>query len=465
MSPSDLPTFTYQRQIPVDPAYDLVVVGAGPAGSAAAISAARLGAKVLLVEGTGCAGGMGTSGLVTAFNPMADGQRPLVGGFMRELVETLFTRGFLKPGINPDTWRRNYECWTPFNAEGLKLVLDEKLVEAGVEVRYFSKVVDCHLERPGCLAGVVLHNIEGLRYVPARTFVDASGDAVLAHLAGAPCREAGRDSLRIMPATLCSLFSGVDFNQKDFKKTYQKLYKEALDEGGMFSQYDRQLVGLDRVGTQVGFLNGGHMFNLNALRVASLTAGVMQGRRLAQEFLRFFRERVPGCEKIEHVTTASLIGVRESRRIIGEYELGREDYLARRQFADQIAVYNNAIDIHPYDCSDEQYNRFYNEYMQSGRLGEGECFGVPYGVIVPRGMANLWVAGRCVSTDVGVHGALRVQPAASMLGQAAGTAAVQALRDGATAAEVDTRRLVTTLRDAGAILPQPDLAARLTRRA
>ena len=155
--------------------------------------------------------------------------------------------------------------------------------------------------------------------------------------------------------------------------------------------------------------------------------------------------------------------MRESRRIVGEYLLTRDDYLARRQFPYQIAVYNNAIDIHPYDCSEAEWNRFYSEYMESGRLKEGECFGVPYGVIVPRGFANLWVAGRCVSTDVGVHGALRVQPAASMLGQAAGTAAVQALRDGVAAADLDTARLVGTLRDAGAYLPQEQLSQRLSR--
>ena len=109
-------TFHYQRSIRAGAEYDLVVAGGGPAGSAAAICGARLGLRTLLVEATGCMGGMGTSGLVTAFNPMANGHIPLVGGFMRELVETLFARGFLKPGIDPDSWRRKYECWTPFNA-------------------------------------------------------------------------------------------------------------------------------------------------------------------------------------------------------------------------------------------------------------------------------------------------------------------------------------------------------------
>ena len=117
--------YTYQRQIRTEKEYDLVVAGGGPGGSAAAVCAARLGAKVLLIEATGCLGGMGTSGLVTAFDPMADGERALVGGFIQEVVETLYSRGFLAPQVTPDSWRKTYHSWTPFNPEGLKVVLDE----------------------------------------------------------------------------------------------------------------------------------------------------------------------------------------------------------------------------------------------------------------------------------------------------------------------------------------------------
>jgi flavin-dependent dehydrogenase len=123
-------------QHPAETGYDLVVAGGGPAGASAAICAGRLGAKVLLVESTGCLGGMVTSGLVTAFDPMANGEEGLVGGFMREVVEELYARGFLGIGVAPDFWRKNYMVWTPFHSEGYKLVLDEKLIEAGVDVRF-----------------------------------------------------------------------------------------------------------------------------------------------------------------------------------------------------------------------------------------------------------------------------------------------------------------------------------------
>jgi len=454
-------TYHYERTILKDPTYDVVVAGGGPAGTAAAISAARLGVKVLLIEGTGCCGGMGTSGLVTAFDPMANGERCLVGGVMREIVETMYDRGFLMPDIDPDTWRKGYHKWTPFNAEGLKLILDEMLVSAGVDVRYFTKVMDVVLHADSVIEAVIIHNIEGLRYIPAKTFIDATGDAVLADLAGVPCREAGKDTPRIMPATMPSLFSGVNWEDHPRYGEVQSLYRKALDDG-MFTQYDRHMPGLSKVGHSVGYLNGGHLFNLNALRVQDLTEGAMLGRRLAQEYVRFFRERVPGCERMEHVTTASLLGIRESRRIVGMYELVAEDYHARRQFPDQIAVFNKFIDIHPYDCSDSEWERLNEQIQHSGRLGVGECFGIPYGVMVPRDIHNLWVAGRCVSSDVQVHGSIRVQPAASMMGQAAGTAAVQSIRFGQSAQKLDTERLVTTLRENQAYLPQQTLSKTMT---
>jgi FAD dependent oxidoreductase len=454
--------YAFQRTIPAETGYDLIVAGGGPAGAAAAICAGRLGAKVLLIESTGCLGGMGTSGLVTAFDPMANGERNLVGGFMLELVETLYTRGYMQPGIDPDCWRKNFHNWSPFRVEGLKLLLDEFVVKAGVEVRFFTRVVDAEADASaGTVKGVVLSNVEGFSFVKAKAFIDATGDAVLANLCGVVCHEAGRDTPRIMPATLPSLFAGVDWSvQRQYE---QHVYlPQALAEGH-FSQYDRHLPGLSKVGHQVGYLNGGHMFNLNALRCRDLSDGVMWGRKLACEYLDFYRKYVPGCAEIEHVTTASLLGIRESRRIVGEYELNFDDYISRRQFPDQIGVFNKFVDIHPYDTSKEEWERFSMESDRTARIERGECFGIPYGILVPRDWKNLWVAGRCASSDVKVHGSIRVQPAASMMGQAAGTAAVQSLRTGQLACNLDTQELVGTLRAQGAYLPQTSTSVSLTR--
>lgn len=459
-------TYSLHREVPIEAPYDLVVAGGGPAGAVGAICAARLGAKVLLIEATGCLGGMGTSGLVTAFDPMSDGERMLVGGLMREIVETLYATGGLGPDCKPDYWLRSYMRWTPFRVEAYKRLLDELCISAGVEVRFFTKLIDVDVDTANRrVHGVILHNIEGYTYVPAKTFVDATGDAVLADLCKVPCREAGRDTPKIMPATLASLFANIDWKQfwdsGGWKAQQDGLLRAIAD--GHFTQPDKHLPGMSKVGNVVGYLNGGHMFNLNALRNRSMSDGVMLGRKLAKEYTDFYRKYVPGCQNMEHVTTASLIGVRESRRIVGEYELNIDDYQGRRQFPDQIGVFNKFVDIHPYDCSDAEYQRFVFEKSQRHSLKPGECFGIPYSVLVPKGWTNLWVAGRCTSSDLQVHGVIRVQPAAAMMGQAAGTAAVQSIKTGEPACDLNAATLVETLRKSGAYLPQSHTARSMTR--
>lgn len=467
--PADGKTFRLTRDIPIEDGFDLVVAGGGPAGTAAAVCAARLGAKVLLAEAMGCLGGMGTSGLVTAFDPMANGQEMLVGGLMREIVTSMHKRGFLGPHVTEEFYSKRFHCWTPFNPEGYKLVLDDLVVAAKVDVRFFTRVVAADVDAATrTVRGVVLHNVEGLRYIRAKKFVDATGDAVLTDLCGAPCREAGRDTPNIMPPTLCSVAAGIDWqrtakNPSDTGPANQQSLIEKAVREGHFSNKDRHVPGMFRTGKSLAMLNTGHIFKMNALNCRSLSDGVMKGRKLVQEFIAFYKKYVPGCENIELATTGSLVGVRESRRIVGEYELTFDDYIKRRQFPDQIAVFNKAVDIHVYDDSEAEYKRYFEEYHKTGRLKPGESYGIPYSILVPKGWQNLWVAGRCNSSDVRVHGSIRVQPAASMMGQAAGTAAVQSLATGEPACDLDAAKLVETLRQQGANLPQEKLSRQMTR--
>jgi len=260
-----------------------------------------------------------------------------------------------------------------------------------------------------------------------------------------------------MPPTLVSLCSGIDWGRMG---NQQAAVEKAIGDH-FFKVPDRHLPGMAQTGHRVGELNAGHIFNLDALRCKSMTDGMMAGRRLAQEFVAFYRKYVPGCENLEHVTTAPLMGVRESRRVLGEYELNMEDYDARRQFPDQIAVYNYPIDMHPYNPTAQAFANMWKDFQV--RMKPGESVGLPYGMTVPKGWKNLWVAGRCASMDVKVHGAFRVQPAAVMMGQAAGTAAVQSIRTKRPAGEIDTQVLVATLRKAGAYLPQKSTSKTMTR--
>ena len=462
--PSNADQYQFSRSIPIGDTYDLVVAGGGPAGAAAAICASRLGAKVLLVEAMGCLGGMSTSGYVCAFDPMANGEQMLVGGFMKEIVETLYTRGFMSPGINPNAWRKNYHAWSPFQPEGLKIVFDEKAMEAGVHVLFFTKVIEADVSGK-VVSGVVISNVEGLKYIKAKMFIDATGDAILADVCGVKYREAGRDTEQIMPATLASLFAGMDWSKSALHtqspKGVELIEKEFA--AGNFFQCDRHLVGISKIGKTVGYLNGGHIFNQNAVKVESLTQGMMTGRKIVQECQAFFRKYSENCENMELVSTAPVMGVRESRRIMGEYELSINDIMSKRQFPDQIGVFNKFVDIHPYDCTKEAYDRFLEEKDRTGRLGKGEMFGIPYSILVPKGgWKNLWVAGRCSSSDVMAHGSIRVQPSCSMMGQAAGTAAVQSIKTGQPAYDINTEDLIKTLRTADAYLPQEKLSKKMT---
>jgi len=370
---------------------------------------------------------------------------------MREIVETLYERGELAPQVTPQFWRKNYHCWTPFRVEGLKQLLDDLAVDAGVEVRLFTTVVEVDAASQ-TVNGVIVHNIEGLRYIEAKTFVDCTGDAALAELCGVECRT----NPEFMPGTLCSLHAGIDWDRLQDEKQ-QQLLEQAMAEGH-FSQPDRQLPGMSRVGRKLGYLNGGHLFGKDALTCKGRSEGMALGRRLVREYVEFYRKYANGCPDIYLVTTAALMGVRETRRIVGEYELTFDDYINSRQFPDQIGVFNKFVDIHVRDCSDQEYERFLKEMNEVGRLGVGQCFGLPYGIIVPRRWRNLWVAGRCNSSDIRVHGSIRVMPAAAMMGQAAGTAAVQSIRTTRPAFGIDTEELVRTLRQQGAYLPEDGTA-------
>lgn len=464
-------SYEYQRRIASDPPYDLVVAGGGPAGTAAAVCAARLGLKVLLAEATGCLGGMGTSGLVASFGPVSDGERMLVGGFMKELLGVMWERKAFGPQVTQDYLHRQLNRWVPFHPEQLKQILDDFAAQAGVEVRFFTRVVD--VESSGHqLHGVVLSNVEGLRHVPAKAFIDATGDAALAALAGAECKVVLRDTETVSPSTLCAILAGMDWDDPAYagngldavKAKVRADYVPQAIADGFFTQEDRFFPGMNRVGAKGATLNAGHVFNLNPLSIRSLSEGMAFGRKLASEYTEFYRRYVPGCAGVELLGTAPVMGVRDSRRIVGEFELTIDDFLARRQFPDQIAVYNRPTDVHPADTSRKEYERFLKDFHGKDNLGRGECVGIPYSILVPRGFPNLWVAGRCHSSDTKVHGSIRAQSAAYMMGQAAGTAAAQSIATGQPANELDTRRLVQTLREQGAYLPQAELAPGMTRR-
>lgn len=414
-------TFEYKRTLPVCEQYDVFVAGGGPAGSSAALAAARMGAKVLLIEHMGGLGGMNTNGLVSILDTTTDGRRMIVGGIMKELIEELYDQNYIDSSYGWERFTREKNVYTPFDPEGMKLILDRKMREAGVDVRFFTRLVDVDGEN-GCIRGAIISNVEGLSYVKAKTYIDGTGDAAMANAAGAACcAPMSVEYPGIMGATLCAQVSNVSRNREDYEKKDRQL--EMAWRNGFFRERDRHVPGIFLQNNTVGVMNAGHLYNVNPLDAACLSNAMMDGRILSREYVEFYRQYVPGFENAYLTGTASLMGIRESRRIVGEYVITYEDFMARRTFPDQIGLYSKRIDVHPYNASDEESRRHSRQLSDEDAYRDGESYGIPYRILVPKGSQNLWVAGRCASTDRMMQGSLRVQPAACIMGQAAGTAA------------------------------------------
>jgi len=452
-------TVRYTRFVPVEDGFDVAVAGGGPSGVAAAIAAARMGCKTVLLEQAGYLGGLGTGGLVNVFMPCADGVRGLMGGIGQEVVERLHVRGFLHPAVTPDYWQRERRS-IGFNGEGMKLVLDEMVTNAGVDLRFFTTLLDARAEGKA-VTTLIVQAKERMYALRARYFVDCTGDATLATYAGFKS-EMGDASGETQAGTLCSTVGNVDvqryraYMQRARRPGDWQPIDEPLDKAikdGVFTQPDRHLPGIFLWGEGYGILNAGHLFGMNFLKDADLTRGMILGRKIAQEYMTFYRKYIEGCEQIVHVATAPMVGVRETRRIVGEYKLVVADYQARRTFSDEIGRYNYGVDIHRSNVSLEAYKALVEELTKTYRLGEGESYGIPYRSLIPKGAKNLLVAGRCIATDRQMQGSVRVMPGCYITGHAAGVAAALCVKAACTPQALDIDLLRTTLREQGAYIP------------
>jgi hypothetical protein len=450
----------YQRELPVASDWDIIVVGGGPSGVAAAIAAGRQGHKVALIEQLGSLGGLGTSGLVNVFMPFGDDRHTLMQGIGLELVKAMHERGFLPDTVTPDVWEQGLRRAVPFNGEGMKLLMDEWVEAAGVEIRFFTSLVDAVAE-DGRIQAIILSGKQGLYAIRAPLYVDATGDAVLSAMAGVPF-EVGDEAGNTQAPTLCSLVAQIDLDRyRAFREEtrrpddWQSLLVplEQAIEDGVFTVPELHLPGIFATGDGYGILNAGHLYNVDGLKDEDLTRAMIRGRKLAQEYMTFYREYVDGCEEIAHMATAAILGVRETRRIVGEYVLSVDDFVARRSFDDEIGRHNYSIDIHRSSPSREDYEALVEEFTQGYRLGEGESYGIPYRSLVPKGVDNLLVAGRCISTDRMVQGSIRVMPGCLITGQAAGTAAALSKDQDVSPRELDPSLLRDLLSAQGAYLP------------
>lgn len=405
----------FRREVPVRHEVDVCVVGGGAAGVAAAAAASRAGASVFLGEATGCFGGLGTAGLVPAFCGVGNGVSVLGGPFCNEILKAM--------DIPPGAESREFSY---IDAEKLKRVYDDIVVESGcicsLEVRLAAVVAES-----GRVEAALFTECgdESLFAVKASVFIDATGNGDLAAWAGADFA-IGNACGVVMPSTLCSSWSGIDWQAYDRKGTpLFDLLTKAMDDG-VFSLKDWHHSGMFPVGRGIAGGNFGHIYNLRADKTDSRTSGWLDIRKRIGEFKYFYRNYVPGFQRAELVATAAMMGIRECRRITGDYILTLDDFRKKARFDDEIGVFAYSVDIHPLDDTKAEFERFQREFYTNLRYKAGECYGVPYRVLIPSRLKNVLTAGRCVSTDQPMEASIRVMPGCYLTGYAAGTAAALA---------------------------------------
>lgn len=428
------------REVPVIAEADVVIAGAGSAGVAAAVAAAQQGASCVLVEKSNCAGGMLTNGLLPSIIYMSDGRNLLSGGLCYELVK----RVAVEMGVKPDIY------WHNINPEAVKLVLDEMLCENNVRFFYNTCFFDV-LRNGSRIEGLAVSSPAGMGVVKGKIFVDATGDGNLSALAGVPC-EIGDESGEVMAPTLCSLWSGVDYTQTDLSSGLGRREWHRAEEENTIPLPEHHFVGFFRCGNGLGCGNLGHEYGCRPLDMDSYTQACVHGRKQIRTYLDFFRKNVPGFAHAELALTAPMLGVRESRRVRGDYMLTGEDYFSKRHFADDIGCFAYPVDIHASSTKAEEQAEV-EKTVTATQYGKGENYGIPYRVLLAAETENLLLAGRCISADRTMQSSIRVVPGCMITGEAAGVAAASAVQKNCSLRSVDIAALQKTLSQRGIYLP------------
>jgi hypothetical protein len=428
---------------------EVVVIGSGTAGSAAAIAAARAGASVVLVEKQGFLGGTSTAVLDTFYGFYTPGSRSLkiAGGIPDEVVDGLRALG---PVVErPNTYGAG--TGVTYNSEHLKLVWERLVTDAGVRVLLHAFLQDATV-RDGRVTEVLVATKAGLVRLAGRVFVDASGDADLVHHAGFGYELAGvTDPAQTLTTTFRMVNVDIAARKSISTAEMHALMGQAADSG----EYDLpRREGSDHITpvegmiatvmTRIPSVRERDGETVNATDPELLAEAEMAGRRQAVEYARFLRDKVPGYEAASLVALSSQIGVRETRRVYGDYRLTRDDVLRARRFDDEVGLCGAPIeDHHPGADTRWQY------------LPDGEVVGIPFRTLLVRDSANTLVAGRCFSATHDAHASVRSMAQTMSMGQAAGSAAALAADADLDPREVDPSLLRDRLRGLGAVLDVP----------
>ncbi len=415
--------------------YDLIVGGGGLTGIAAVLAAKREGVKdVLLIERYGFLGGMATSGLVNPFMPFwkkgmdRNKENQLVFGIFQEILDRLDELN----GARQESIRI-------FDPEIMKIVLNRMIRESGVDLLLHTYIEG--LNKHGeTLKKIKVVNKSGTYTIDADYFIDATGDADIAFMAGVPCEKGRKKDGFSQPMTMNFRLANVDKTKIPGYEKINRLYKEAVQKGEINNPRENVLK-FNTMRDDVIHFNTTRIIKKDATDAVELTEAEVEVREQVWEMFQFLKNKIAGFENSYLQTTAPQIGIRESRRIVGQYILTQEDVVEGRKFADSIAFCSYNIDIHNPSGTGTEF----------AHLQEGDYYGISYRCLQPRYVDNLLVAGRPISSTHEAHASLRIMPTCTALGEAAGTAAAMSLKDGKKFAEIDGQNVRKKLLKNGAL--------------
>lgn len=425
--------------------FDVIVAGSGSSGATAAIASARAGARTLLLERYGFLGGTSTAVLDTFYGFYTPGTRSLkvVGGIADDVIAAL--HGFRCCFERPNTYGAG--TGITYNSEYLKVVWERLVLDSGAQILLHVWIQDVEVSNRR-VRSVTIATKQGLRKLRADFFIDATGDGDLCYFANAPCELAGEHE----PAQVLTTTFKVANVDTQLRKTMSKQdFHGCMASAAESGEFDLpRHEGSDHL-TPVPGLMATNMTRVesfvhaNGFRNASdpelLTGAEIDGRGQALEYVRFLKQRIPGYANAELVAFSTQIGVRETRRVQGEYRLTREDVLSARQFDDQIGLCGAPIEEH-HSGHDTRW-----QY-----LPDGSCVGIPFRTLIPLELENVLVAGRCFSATHDAHASVRSMAQCMAMGQAAGTAAAVCTTQKRSPRELEVSALQQQLRKNGAIL-------------